>query len=364
MSFRNVFILLILIIFTAACSSKKPVYKIDEYVWPKESANPKLKAVRVISNSREFPGKKGGTNAFMKELVGDVNVTWIDNKAIRLSTNGEGKVYIAVPFKSKLQVVDFVNKNIEEIRFSSIKPSAVDVKSGRIFIGNRAGGNIMEVTEDKDVLWSYGRRVDEKAFEEMKNDNNTKVNDLYKKISDVFVKKDKIYVADQLFGRIDILSLDGKHLNTIYNVPAPNSVYVDDSGKIYALSKYVGKLFIYNRDGEQIKEMLTPGTNIWALDFPNGLAMDSEGHIFIVDISTNGLKIYDKEGTFLYYLGVEKPSVYLGGFNNPKDVVIDDKDRIYVLDSYNRRLVVLQYLSKKYKNSRRDMTVEEPMLRW
>jgi len=37
---------------------------------------------------------------------------------------------------------------------------------------------------------------------------------------------------------------------------------------------------------------------------------------------------------------------------------------VYILDSYNRRLVILQSLTEKYKNGRRDMTVEEPMLRW
>ncbi|HCW93872.1 MAG TPA: hypothetical protein DHM44_09350 [Flexistipes sinusarabici] len=364
MFFRRIIILLLLSFVIISCAGKKPVYKIDQYVWPKESADPKLKAVRVITNSNEFPGKTGGKNAIMKELVGDINVNWIDIKAIRLATNGEGKVYIAVPAKSELQLVDFVNKRIKNIRFSSIKPSAVAVKGKRIFIGDRAGGRVMEITEDKNVKWSYGRKVDEKAFEKMKNDNETKVDNLYKRISDVFVKGDKLYVTDELFGRIDILSLDGKYIKSIYGVPAPNSIYVGDNGKIYVLSKFVGKLFVYDKNGNFIKDMLTPGTNIWALNFPNGLAMDSEDHIFIIDIATNGLKIYDKEGTFLYYLGVEKESVYLGGFNNPKDVIVDNKDRVYILDSYNRRLVILQSLTEKYKNGRRDMTVKEPMLRW
>lgn len=364
MFFRRIFILLLLSIVIVACAGKKPVYKIDQYVWPKESADPKLKAVRVITNSNEFPGKTGGKNAIMKELVGDVNVNWIDIKAIRLATNGEGKVYIAVPAKSELQLVDFVNKRIKNIQFSSINPSAVAVKEKRIFISDRAGGRVMEITEDKNVKWSYGRKVDEKAFEKMKNDNETKVDNLYKRISDVFVKGDKLYVTDELFGRIDIFSLDGKHLKSIHGVPAPNSIYVDDRGKIYVLSKFVGKLFVYDENGKFIKDLLTPGTNIWALNFPNGIAMNSEDNIFIVDIATNGLKIYDEEGTFLYYLGVEKESVYLGGFNNPKDVVVDNKDRVYILDSYNRRLVILQSLTEKYEKGRRNMSAEEPMLRW
>ncbi len=364
MLFRRILILLLLSIVMVSCTAKKPVYKIDQYVWPKESADPKLKAVRVIANSNEFPGKTEGKSAILQELVGNVSLNWIDFNSIRLATNGKGKVYIAVPAKSKLQLVDFVDKSIKDIAFSSINPSAVAVKDGRIFIGDRAGGRIMEITEDKKIKWSYGKKVDEKVFEKMRNDNETKVNNLYKRIRDIFVKGDKIYVADELFGRIDILSLDGKYIKSIYEVPAPNSIYLDDGGNIYVLSKFVGKLFIYDKNGNFIKEMLTPGTNKWALNFPNGLAMDSEDHIFIIDVAANGLKIYDKNGTFLYYLGSEEPSRYLGGFNSPRDVVVDDKDRVYILDSYNKRLVILQSLTEKYKNGRRDMTVEEPMLRW
>jgi len=63
-------------------------------------------------------------------------------------------------------------------------------------------------------------------------------------------------------------------------------------------------------------------------------------------------------------MGDQKPSVYLGGFDNPKDIVIDEKDRIYVLDSINRRVVVFQYLSNLYKEIRKNLTEPEPMLRY
>ena len=348
------------------CATKPAVFKIDEFVWPKESANPKIKAVRVITNSEEFPKKEVGKGAFLKELVGDINVKWIDNRAIRLTSDGKGKVYIATPIGKLIQIIDFVKQDIKELQFGGIMPAAIDVsEDGRIFIVNRASANVAEITEDKKVVWSYGKKVDEKDFEKMKKGEDFDDTGLYKDLTDICYYKGKLYVTDQLFGKIDIFTSDGKLLKSIKGVPAPVAVTVSKTnGDIYVVSKFVGKVFVYDQEGKLKKELLEPGDNIWALNFPNGIALDSEGHIYIVDISANGFKIYDEKGTFLYYMGEQKPSVYLGGFNNPKDIFVDDKDRIYVLDSPNRRLVVLQYLSELYKNGRRDMTQEEPMLRW
>lgn len=348
------------------CASKPAVFKIDDFVWPKESANPKIKAVRVITNSAEFPKKEGGKSVFLKELVGDVNVKWIDNRAIRLTSDGKGKVYIATPIGKLIQIIDFVKQDIKELRFGGIMPAAVDVsEDGRMFIINRASGSVMEITEDKKVLWSYGKIVDEKDFEKMKKDENFDDTGLYKDLTDICYYKGKVYVTDQLFGKIDVFTADGKMVKSIKKVPAPVSITINKrTDDIYVVSKFVGKVFVYDQDGNMKKELLEPGDNIWALNFPNGIALDSEGHIYVVDIASNGFKIYDEKGTFLYYMGEQKPSVYLGGFNNPKDIFVDDNDRIYVLDGPNRRLVILQYLSELYKNGKRDMTQEEPMLRW
>ncbi|BAI80229.1 hypothetical protein DEFDS_0750 [Deferribacter desulfuricans SSM1] len=366
MKLFRIFLTILIGIFIFGCSTKQPVFKIDQYVWPKESANPKFKAVRVIANSEEFPGKASSKNRLLQELVGDINVKWVDYRAIRIATDGRGKVYIAAPIAFKIQIIDFIQKEIRDIRFGSIMPCAIDVtKDGRIFIGNRSGGNVMEITEDKKVLWSYGRKVNDKDFEKLKAEKKFDVDGLYKDISDVLVYKNKLYVADQIFGRIDILTLDGKFIKSIKKVPAPTAIAIDPQTEdIYAVSKFIGKVFIYDKDGNFKGELLEPGDNIWALNFPNGIDFDSEGHIYIVDIASNGFKVYDKKGTFLYYMGAQKPSVYLGGFNNPKDLVIDDKDRIYVLDAPNKRVVIFQYLGELYKKGRRNMTVDEPMLRW
>lgn len=357
-------LILISIVFYYGCASKDPVFDVDKYVWPKESANPKIKAVRVIVNSDEFPNKKQNQNLIIKELIGDINVKWIDFRSTRMATDGDGKIFIVAPIAKKLQIIDFRKKDIEEVTFSSIVPCAIDLsKDGRIFIADRAGGRVVELNKEYKVVWSYGKKVSDEDFERMKKDNITSVG-LYKDISDIIVHEDKLYVADQIFSRVDILTLDGKFIKSI-NTIAPTAIAINkNDGFLYVVSKFVGKLYVYDLDGNLKEELLQPGDNIWALNFPNGIAFDSENHIYIVDIASHGFKIYDRKGNFLYYMGDQKASVYLGGFDSPKDIVIDDKDRIYVLDAINRRVVVFQYLSELYAKLRKDMSEPEPMLRY
>lgn len=360
---KNLFLFMLALIYLG-CAAKEPVYDIDKYVWPKESADPKIKAVRVILNSDEFPNKKDNKNPIVRELLGDIDIKWIDFRATRMATTGDGKVYIVAPIAKKLQIVDFRKKDIEEITFSSIIPCAIDVSSdGRIFLGDRGLGRVIEINTEKKVLWSYGKKISEEDFKKIKNDNISSEG-FYKDISDIFLYKDRIYVADQIFSRIDILSTDGKFIKSI-KVAAPTAIAVNkNEDMLYVVSKFIGKLFIYDLDGNLKEELLQPGDNIWALNFPNGLAFDSENHIYIVDIASHGFKIYDRKGNFLYYMGDQKASIFLGGFDSPKDILVDNKDRIYVLDSINRRLVIFQYLSKLYKELKKDVTEPEPMLRY
>jgi len=366
----------LIIIFSAvffySCAQKEHVFDISKYTWPKESANPKIQAVRVIVNSEEFPNKKDTKNQLIKELIGDIDIKWINIRAIRMATNGSDRIYIVSPIDKLLQIIDFRKKDIEEITFSNIMPSAIALsKDERIFLADRSGGRVLELSKDKKVLWSYGKKVSEKESEKVKkskeseNTQESSLEGLYKDISDIYYYDNKIYVTDQIIGRIDILSTDGRLIKSIKNVPAPNSIVVDEKrNEILVVSKFVGKVLVYDFDGKLKEELLQPGDNLWALNFPNGIALDSEGHIYIVDIAAHGFKIYDRKGNFLYYMGDQKPSVYLGGFDNPKDIVIDEKDRIYVLDSINRRVVVFQYLSNLYKEIRKNLTEPEPMLRY
>jgi hypothetical protein len=65
----------------------------------------------------------------------------------------------------------------------------------------------------------------------------------------------------------------------------------------------------------------------------------------VVDGSLNRVQVFDREGRLLYYFGQEGTG--FGDFRLPTGLFIDHKDRVFVVDSYNRRVQMFQYEALK-----------------
>jgi sugar lactone lactonase YvrE len=74
---------------------------------------------------------------------------------------------------------------------------------------------------------------------------------------------------------------------------------------------------------------------------PKGISFDSEGHLYVVDGLWGIVQVFDREGRLLYYFGQRGSG--LGDFQLPTGLQIDTSDRIYVVDSFNRRIEVFHY---------------------
>jgi sugar lactone lactonase YvrE len=74
---------------------------------------------------------------------------------------------------------------------------------------------------------------------------------------------------------------------------------------------------------------------------PKGIALDSEGHLYVVDGLWGKVQVFDQEGHLLYYFGNQGTDK--GEFQLPSGLFIDRDDRIFVVDSYNRRVQVYRY---------------------
>jgi DNA-binding beta-propeller fold protein YncE len=84
------------------------------------------------------------------------------------------------------------------------------------------------------------------------------------------------------------------------------------------------------------------------LSLPKGVAFDSAGHIYVVDARFENVQIFETSGRLLLAFGEEGGGV--GRFSLPAGLAIDQEDRIWVADSGNRRVCVLDYLSRRTQN--------------
>ena len=155
----------------------------------------------------------------------------------------------------------------------------------------------------------------------------------------IFVDRDgSIWVTDgQVSHQVFKFSPDGKLLMVLGKKGGgkdgeffyqPNDVLVAPNGDIFVAEGHgandVGRIVKLSRDGTLIKTWGRRGSGRGEFDQPHGLAMDSQGRLFVADRSNNRIQIFDQNGTWL---------AEWKQFSRPSGLFIDRHDVLYVADS-------------------------------
>jgi sugar lactone lactonase YvrE len=134
------------------------------------------------------------------------------------------------------------------------------------------------------------------------------------------------------------LDRDGKVLMTLGKpgVPgdgpdtfnSPSDVLVAPNGDIFVAdghgAKTNARIVKLSKDGRFIKAWGKEGKAAGEFDQPHGLAMDSQGRLFVADRANNRVQIFDQDGKFI---------AEWKQFGRPSGIFIDRKDVLYVADS-------------------------------
>jgi DNA-binding beta-propeller fold protein YncE len=75
---------------------------------------------------------------------------------------------------------------------------------------------------------------------------------------------------------------------------------------------------------------------------PKGIAVDSEGHVYVADAEFNNFQVLSKEGQPLLAVGTLGTDP--GQFGLIAGLHIDSRDRIYTTEMYRGRVQVFQYI--------------------
>ena len=129
-----------------------------------------------------------------------------------------------------------------------------------------------------------------------------------------------------------------------FNMPrniavAPDgSLYIADSGnhRIQHITKDGEVLNVWGSFGDVSTGDAPPGT----FYEPWGIAIDSDGFVYVADTWNHRIQKFDSYGNFVkqwgYFGQAEEPTAFWG----PRDVAIDSNDRIFISDTGNKRIVV------------------------
>jgi DNA-binding beta-propeller fold protein YncE len=116
--------------------------------------------------------------------------------------------------------------------------------------------------------------------------------------------------------------------NTQDLLDGPSAVVVAPNGDIYVADGHGGttndRIVKFSKDGKFITAWGKHGKAQGEFDTPHGIALDSQGRVFVADRANNRIQIFDPTGNFI---------AEWKQFGRPSDIVIDKNDMIYVADS-------------------------------
>jgi len=160
-------------------------------------------------------------------------------------------------------------------------------------------------------------------------------------------------VAIGLDGRVYVTEAGGERTVHIYNsrgeelgtfsTPeslAPDSipvyVAINPEGDVYVTDRSAAAIFIFSPDGESKGELAPPkGYEDW---HPLGLTFDSKGNLYVTDVTPekHRVVVLDPAGKLKLTFGAQGEET--GQFSYPNGIAVDSEGRIFVADGNNGRM--------------------------
>jgi DNA-binding beta-propeller fold protein YncE len=167
-----------------------------------------------------------------------------------------------------------------------------------------------------------------------------------------FSKDGTLFVGDVTPGRQRIieLSTDGKVIRQMGakdQLTFVNGMATRDDGTLIAADSNSGRVLVYGA-GENADTALARGSADSALGLPRGVAIDDRGRVYVVDTVNQVVRVYvpsedevSPAPVYAFSFGVEGTTD--GAFEFPNGVAVDTKGHVYVTDRENNRVQVWSY---------------------
>lgn len=215
---------------------------------------------------------------------------------------------------------------------------AVHPTSGDVYVGDRAAGKVYVYDGSGTFRSTFTPKGDVGAFSPL----------------GIAVAEDgTLYVADAASSkpadhRILVFTKDGTLVKTLGKgeLNYPNAIVTGSQGEIYVTDSNNGRVVVMDKSGK-VTTLLARGIGDGDLGLPRGMAADDKGRLFVVDTTDQQVRVFTRASS------PTEPPVYVGSFGDqgrqdgtfqfPNGVATDTRGRIYVADRENNRIQVWGY---------------------
>ena len=325
----------------ACATAPEIVQPPKRFFWPPEPDQPRIEWIATYSGDLDIKEK-----SLMSAIVGNDSSLEF-KRPVSVAGDGEGRFVVS---DQELGQVVMFNLNKREVSplggsvgaASFTQPSGVAVDSeGNFYVADTKSRKVFVVNGENSIL----RVLD--------------LSEHVKSIASLAVDRARatLVVPDAKGSKVLLFTLTGKLLSTIEGkgyFSYPNAVAIASDGSLFVADTFNATIIRFSAEGKYISSIGKRGDSSGDLMLVTGVAIDSEDHIYATDGRLHNVTIFDKEGNTLLVIGgqfsISSGNIARGGFLIPQGISIDKNDKIYVADSFNRRVQVFQYLNQRYLN--------------
>lgn len=259
------------------------------------------------------------------------------------------------------------------------RPSHTVVNGNRIYVADTNNGRVAVFNYTGQYLFEFGSAAAGKLIYPMSisfSDNKIFVADVgTKKIhsydpngkftgyfaeglvtepTSVFYKDQQMYVLDSGPMKVLIFDMSGSRIRSFGGKGIepgrfyyPYSVYVSEENKVYIADSNNNRIQVFSPEGKLLQ--ILSGRDFMGegkYSVPRGTAFDSEGNLYTAEGLINCVSVTNKEGQIVNRFRNAEP--YSGGslttdtVNLPTSVFIDDRQRLYVTEFGESRVLVYE----------------------
>lgn len=285
-----------------------------------------------------IPGREGPPT-YISSIFGDLD--W----PIGIAVNKKGdRIYVVDSNNQRVKIFDKGGKTIGSLTKEStsegdqtalVNPLYAAVNSkGDVYVSDRSTASILVFSSSGE----YKHKFTPETGAEFS----------WSPLGLAFDKNDNLYVTDAkkgehrvlVFGKDRKLKLSfGKEGDGEGEFAFPNGVAVDSKGNIFVADSNNARVQVFDSKGKFLFAV-GKGRGKSALSHPMGIAISSQDKVHVTDAFGHTVQVYDNEGKFLYNFG--KFGAGEGEFQFPSGIAVSG-DRVYVVDREGKRVQVWEY---------------------
>ncbi|MGE5391799.1 MAG: 6-bladed beta-propeller [Deltaproteobacteria bacterium] len=151
-----------------------------------------------------------------------------------------------------------------------------------------------------------------------------------------------VYISDSYF-RVQKFDNNGGFIKKIWRPQRfiPWGITLDAANNIYLTDTFeIDKIGVYDQNSQLLNSWGTNGHENLQFSEPRGIARDTSGNIYVVDMYNARVQKLDSSGNFICKWGSSGSGE--GQFSYPNGIAVDPSGRVYVVDTNNHRIQVFE----------------------